>query len=245
MIYRLGLAGFTCLLALSCAQADQAVVAVATNFTEPAQDIAAVFKQKTGHDVILSFGATGSFYSQIAQGAPFDVFLAADDVRPKQMIDEGYGVAGTNFTYAVGKLVLWRAQGEITDARALLDPSVRHIAYGNPDTVPYGRAAVEVMQALKFYDILKPKQVEGRNIEQTFQFVDTGNAEIGFVALSQIIKRQDGAHWDIPQNFYHPIRQNAVLLKTAEDNAVAKDFLEFLTTAQAKEIIRSYGYILP
>ncbi|AQS42312.1 MAG: Molybdenum ABC transporter periplasmic molybdate-binding protein (precursor) [Candidatus Tokpelaia hoelldobleri] len=245
MIYRFGLAGLFFLLAASLAQAGQVVVAVAANFTGPAQDIAAVFKQETGHDVTLSYGATGGFYNQIAQGAPFDVFLAADNVRPEQAIDEGYGVTGTNFTYAVGKLVLWRANGKISGAKTLLDPSVNHIAYGNPDTVPYGRAAVEVMEALGFYEILKPKRVEGRNIEQVFQFVDTGNAEIGFVALSQVIKRQDGAHWDIPQSFYRPIRQNAVLLKTAEDNEAAKAFLEFLKTPQAKKIIRAYGYALP
>lgn len=229
----------------SFGRAAQAVVAVAANFAEPAQQIAKIFKKETGHDISLSFGATGNFYNQIIQGAPFDVFLAADTERPQKVVTEGYGVAGTNFTYAIGTLVLWSARPELIKGPEILENSaINHIAYCNPQMAPYGKAALKTMQNIGLYKTLKPKLVEGQNIAQAFQFVKTGNAEIGFVALSQVIHEKNGSYWDVPQDYYHPIRQDAVLLKKGENNEAARAFLAFLKSLHAHEIIRQYGYTL-
>lgn len=226
-------------------RAAQAVVAVAANFAEPARQIAKVFKKETGYDVSLSFGATGNFYNQIIQGAPFDVFLAADTERPQKAVTEGYGVAGTNFTYAIGTLVLWSARPDLIKGPDILENSaINHIAYCNPQIAPYGQAALQAMQNIGLYKTLKPKLVEGQSIAQAFQFVKTGNAEIGFVALSQVIHEKNGSYWYVPQDYYHPIRQDAVLLKKGENNEAAKAFLIFLKSPHAHEIIRQYGYML-
>jgi len=224
------------------AQAAETVVAVAANFTDPAKEIAEIFKQKTGHEAELSFGATGNFYNQIKEGAPFEVFLAADSKRPKLAIEEGFGVEGTSFTYAVGTLVLWSSEeGKIKDESALKDTSIAHISYANPEAAPYGKAAVETLTNLGLFEEVKARLVEGQNIAQAFQFVKTGNAEIGFVALSQVVN-EGGSRWDIPQNYYNPIAQDAVLLKAGADNEAAKAFLDFLKTDDALAIIKKYGY---
>ena len=230
-------------LTVHTAFATQTTVAVAANFTDAAKEIAAAYKAKTGNDAVLSFGASGQFYSQITQGAPFEVFLSADDERPKKAIAEGFGVEGTAFTYAIGKLVLWSKQPGLVQGEATLSKaSFDKLSICNPVAAPYGAAAVETMKALRLYDALEPKLVVGANISQAFQFVQTGNAEIGFVALSQVIDDKAGSKWMVPQNLYAPIRQDAVLLKRGAGNEAAAGFLTFLRGPEATAIIQRYGY---
>jgi molybdate transport system substrate-binding protein len=218
-------------------------VAVAANFTAAAKEIAAAFKQKTGNDAVLSFGSSGQFYNQIKQDAPFDVFLSADDARPKKLAGEGLGVPASVFTYAVGKLVLWSKSPDLVKGEETLKAGkFDKIAIANPVGAPYGAAAVETMKALKLDETLKPKVVQGNNIAQTFQFVNTGNAELGFVALSQVAGKAEGSRWLVPQTLYTPIRQDAVLLKKGAGNAAAKAFLEFLKGPEARKVIEKYGY---
>jgi molybdate transport system substrate-binding protein len=225
------------------ASADEVNVAVASNFTDAAKEIGAAFKAKTGNDAVFSFGASGALYTQISQGAPFQVFLSADASRPKKAIDEGHGITGSNFTYAIGKLVLWsKKPGVVTGADTLKDAGINKVAICDPKAAPYGQAAVETMQSLKVYDTLQPKIVQGANITQAFQFVDTGNAEIGFVALSQVIGKNEGSQWLVPQDLYKPIKQDAVLLSKGADSKAARDFIEFLKGPEAVAIIKKYGY---
>ena len=235
----------TSLAALTQAEAGQTHVAVAANFTEPAQEIAALFKQKTGHEAVLSFGATGALFTQITHGAPFEVLLAADERRPKAAVDGGFAIPGSRFTYAVGKLVLWSRVADVTDGEAALKAGkFSKLAIANPVAAPYGAAAVETMKALKVCDTLRPKIVQGNNIAQAFQFVDTRNAEVGFVALSQLHGVTAGTRWLVPSNLHAPIRQDAVLLKTGADSAAAKAFLAFLKGPEARAIIERFGYVL-
>jgi molybdate transport system substrate-binding protein len=218
-------------------------VAVAANFTAPAREIAQVFETRTGHKAMLSFGATGQFYVQITQAAPFQAFLSADESTPKRLVNDGLAVADTLFTYAVGKLVLFSGQaGLVTGEQTLRDPKFSKIAIANPVTAPYGEAAVEAMKSLGVYEVLSGRIVQGNDIAQTFQFVDTGNAELGFVALSQAITRQGGSRWIVPANLYQPIRQDAVLLRSGADNAAATAFLAFLKGPEANTIIEKFGY---
>jgi molybdate transport system substrate-binding protein len=235
----------TSLGALAQADAGQTHVAVAANFTEPAQEIAALFKEKTGDEAVLSFGATGALFTQITHGAPFEVFLAADERRPKAAVEGGFAIPGSRFTYAVGKLVLWSRVADVTDGEAALKAGkFSKLAIANPVSAPYGTAAVETMKALHLYDALKPKIVQGNNIAQAFQFVDTRNAEAGFVALSQLHGVTGGTRWVVPPNLYAPIRQDAVLLKTGADSEAAKAFLAFLKGPEAHAIIKRFGYML-
>jgi molybdate transport system substrate-binding protein len=225
------------------ALAGSTTVAVAANFTEPVKEIATAFKAKTGHDLVLSFGASGQFYTQITQDAPFEVFLSADSARPKKLEDDGLGVKGSRFTYAIGKLVLWsKTPGVVNGEQTLKDATFAKVSICNPAAAPYGQAAVETMQALKLYDTLKPKFVEGANISQAYQFVQTGNAEVGFVALSQVINTKEGSRWMVPQSLYQPITQDAVLLKKGEANEAAKAFLDFLKGPESRAVIEKYGY---
>lgn len=220
-------------------------VAVAANFTDAATAIAAAFAEATEHQVVLSFGATGQFYTQITQEAPFEVFLAADEKRPTLAIEEGYGVEGSVFTYAIGQLVLYSAEeGKITGVETLKNSDFQHISIANPETAPYGVAAVETMTALNLYETLQPKIVQGQNIGQAYQFVQTGNAEVGFVALGQVSQTHAGSRWIVPQELYEPIRQDAVLLNKGKDNPAAIAFLEFLKDDVAREIIEKCGYAL-
>ncbi len=190
-------------------------VAVAANFTEAAKEIAAAFKAKTGHDAVLSFGASGQFYTQITQGAPFQVFLSADAGRPKKLVDDGLAVADSRFTYAIGKLVLWSKTPDLVKGEETLKAATfAKLSICNPAAAPYGEAAVQAMKSLKLYDALQPKLVEGASITQAYQFVETGNAELGFVALSQLTGPATGSRWVVPQELYSPIRQHAVQLKT-------------------------------
>jgi len=227
------------------AQAGQTHVAVAANFTEPAKEIAALLKQKTGHEAVLSFGASGAFFTQITHGAPFEVFLSADADRPKAAIDGGLAVPDSLFTYAIGRLMLWSRVVDVTNGEAALKAgNFSKLSIANPAAAPYGAAAVETMKALGVYDALKPKIVQGASIAQAFQFVDTRNAEVGFVALSQLHGVTEGTRWEVPQNLHSPIRQDAVLLKTGADSEASVAFLAFLKGPEARAIIEQFGYAL-
>jgi molybdate transport system substrate-binding protein len=225
------------------AQAAQTNVAVAANFTEPAKEIAAVYKQKTGDVAIMSFGASGNFFTQISHDAPFQVFLSADAERPKAAVEQGYAVRGSEFTYAIGRLVLWSKVVDVTKGEeALKAGNFLKLAIANPASAPYGTAAIETMKALGVYDALKPKIVQGNNIAQAFQFVDTRNAEAGFVALSELYRITDGTRWLVPQSLHAPIRQDAVLLNKGANSDAAKAFLEFLNGPVARAVIEKFGY---
>lgn len=227
------------------ADAAQTHVAVAANFTQPAKDIAAAFKQKTGDDVVLSFGSSGALYAQITQDAPFDILLSADDERPAKLVQEGLAVPESRFTYAIGKLVLWSRQPNLVKGKDTLESGTfNKLAITNPVAAPYGAAAVETLKSLKLYDTLKPKFVEGNNVSQTFQFIETGNAELGFIALAQLAGNSSGSRWLVPENLYTPIRQDAVLLKKAAGNQAATGFMAFLKGPEAKAIIVKYGYAI-
>ncbi|MFO1107753.1 MAG: molybdate ABC transporter substrate-binding protein [Bradyrhizobium sp.] len=220
-------------------------VAVAANFTEPAKEIATAFRQKSGHTAVLSFGSSGQFYSQITQGAPFQVFLSADGVRPAKLVEDGLAVPGSRFTYAIGKLVLWsKSPGVVKGEETLTSPAFAKLAICNPAAAPYGAAAIEAMKALGIQEKMQPKLVEGATITQAFQFVETGNAELGFIALSQLKDNDSGSRWIVPQRLYTPIKQDAVLLKTGASNEAATGFLAFLRGAEARAIIEKYGYVL-
>lgn len=234
-----------CGLVAGRAHADQVNVAVAANFTAPAKEIAAAFRQKTGHAAVLSFGSSGQFYTQITQAAPFQVFLSADQERPKKLADARLAVPESRFTYAIGKLVLWgRKPGYVTGEETLRSDAFTKLSICNPAAAPYGEAAVETMKSLKLYDTLKPKFVVGADITQAFQFVDTGNAELGFVAASQLTGKSGGSQWIVPQQLYNPIRQDAILLKKGASSEAAKAFLQFLKGPEARAIIEKYGYAL-
>jgi molybdate transport system substrate-binding protein len=235
------------LLASLAAPAEAGVthVAVAANFTEPAKEIAELFEQETGHETLLIFGASGSFFTQITHGAPFEVFLSADSDRPRAVIDGGFAVPDSLFTYAVGKLVLWSRVIDVTDGEtALKSGQFLKLSIADPVAAPYGTAAVETMKALGVYDALRAKIVQGNSIAQAFQFVDTRNAEVGFVALSQLFGVTAGTRWEVPQTLYSPIRQDAVLLKTGVDSEASKAFLDFLKGPEARAIIERFGYAL-
>ena len=231
-------------LAATPVLAGETQVAVAANFTEPAKEIAAAFKTATGHTATLSFGSSGQFYAQMAHGAPYDVFLSADADRPKRAEQDGLGVAGSRFTYAVGRLVLFsKTPGLVDGAGAVLGQGrFNKLSIADPAAAPYGVAAVQTLQKLGVYAAVKPKIVMGSSITQTFQFVDTGAAELGFVALSQVINVAGGSRWTVPAADHAPIDQQAILLYTGKDNAAAKAFLAFLKGPQAVAIIKKYGY---
>ena len=235
------------LLVSGLALADEVQVAVAANFTAPMQKIAADFEKETGHKVQLSFGATGKFYAQIKNGAPFEILLAADDTTPEKLVKEGVGAG--RFTYAIGKLVLWSSKPGFVDDKGevLQKGEFKHISVANPKLAPYGQAAVETLTALKLLDSIQPKFVNGENISQTHQFVASGNAELGFVALSQVMKDgkiTDGSAWVVPANLYQPIRQDAVLLGAAKDKPAAQALMKYLTTDKVKTFIKTFGYDL-
>lgn len=230
--------------------ADSAQLAVAANFAEPAKEIAAAFEAASGHKLSLSSGATGKFYAQIVNGAPFDLLLAADEKTPARLEQEGHAVQGTRFAYAIGRLVLWSPQaGLVDDAGEILRTgSFRRLALANPRVAPYGQAAVEVMRAKGVAERLEARLVLGENIAQAYQFVATGNAELGFVALSQVMKNgvlKDGSAWMVPLDLHPPIRQDAVLLAKGKDNPAAAAFLAFLQSPPAQRIIANFGYALP
>ena len=227
------------------AEAATVNAAVATNFTKVATDLAGRFEAKTGNDVELSFGATGALYTQITQAAPFDLFLSADDKRTKTAIKDGFGVDGTDFTYAVGKVVLYSPTIDVSKGDEVLKANAfQHIAIADPKAAPYGAAGVAVLEKLGLTTAVTPKIVTGENITQTQQFVDSGSAELGFVALSQVVGKPATQVWLPPQEDYPPIKQNAVLLKHGESNDAARAFLEYLKSDEAAEAIRAAGYTL-
>jgi molybdate transport system substrate-binding protein len=235
------------LVAPAAAFAGEVQVAVAANFAEPAKVIAARFKARTGHDAALSLGSSGQFYAQIANGAPFEVLLSADRERPEKAEAEGLAVAGSRFTYAVGRLVLYSRTPGLVDGRGAVLKGGRFdkIAIADPRTAPYGVAAVETMRKLGVYGALAPRLVQGTSITQAYQFVDTGAAELGFVALSQVARAKGGSRWLVPAASHTPIEQQAVLLKAGAGNAAARAFVGFLKGPEARAIIRSYGYEAP
>ena len=224
--------------------AAEVKIAVAANFTEPAKEIAARFKARTGHDATLSFGSSGQFYTQIAHGAPFEVFLSADAERPLKAEREGLAAPRTRFTYAVGQLVLYsKTPGLVDGAGAVLATGrFNKLAIADPASAPYGAAAVQTLRKLGVYAAVKPRIVTGGSIAQAYQFVATGAADLGFVALSQVIGEPGGSRWIVPAADHAPIDQQAVLLKTGKDNPAAKAFLAFLKGPAAAAIIRKYGY---
>ncbi|MFY0732279.1 molybdate ABC transporter substrate-binding protein [Pseudomonas sp. NFX15] len=243
----------TCLVSLlavftfGSAQADEVQVAVAANFTAPIQAIAADFEKDTGHKLVTSLGATGQFYTQIKNGAPFDVFLSADDSTPKKLEAEGDTVKGSRFTYAVGTLALWSAKEGYVDAKGdvLKKNEYQHLSIANPKAAPYGMAATQVLAKEGLTDKVKDKIVEGQNITQAYQFVSTGNAELGFVALSQIYKDgkiTSGSAWIVPASLHDPIKQDAVILNKGKDNPAAKALVDYLKGPKAAAVIKSYGY---
>lgn len=235
------------LLALNTAWADEVQVAVAANFTAPIQAIAKDFEKDTGHKLIAAYGATGQFYAQIKSGAPFEVFLAADDSTPAKLEQENAIAPGSRFTYAIGTLALWSAKPGYVDANGevLKNNQFKQLSIANPKTAPYGLAATQVLDKLKLTEATRPKLVEGQNITQAFQFVSTGNAELGFVALSQIYKDgkvESGSAWIVPSSLHEPIRQDAVILEKGKDNPAAKALVDYLKGPKAAAVIKSYGY---
>jgi molybdate transport system substrate-binding protein len=230
--------------AATTAEAAEVKVAVAANFTAAVKEIGALFAKSTGDKAVFSFGSTGQLYTQITQGAPFEVFLSADQARPEKAEKEGYAVPGSRFTYATGKIVVFGMKKDAVDGAATLkNPKFARLAICNPVTAPYGAASVEAMKALGVYDALKDKLVVGEDITQAFQFVASGNAEVGFVALSQIARDPDkGSRWIVPADLYKPIAQDAVLLKRGADNPAAKALIGFLKGPQARAIIEKFGY---
>jgi len=228
-------------------RADEVSVAVAANFTAPMQKIAAGFEKDTGHKAVLSFGSTGKFYAQIKNGAPFDVLVAADEQTPAKLEKEGLGIPPSRFTYAIGKVVLWSAKSGVVDDKGevLQKGNFAHIALANPKLAPYGAAAMETLSKLGLANTLQPKFVQGENIAQTYQFVTTGNAELGFVALSQVLKDGklvSGSAWVVPPSLYTPIRQDAVILTKGRSNPAAAALMQYLKGDKAKAVIKSFGY---
>lgn len=231
------------LLLPAASRADTVNVAVAANFTLTAEQLAPLFKAETGHDLRLSFGSTGQLYAQITQGAPFEVFLAADAERPGRIVAEGLGVEGSVFTYALGALALYSAIYDVSDGEAVLRAGrFDKLAIADPVSAPYGRAALETLERLELLEVVEPKLVTGENIGQTLQFVESGSAELGFVAASQVMGKP--GIWMVPQSYYTPIRQDAVLLKIGESHEAAQLFMQFLRSEGARAVIVASGYRL-
>lgn len=227
--------------------AAEVLVAVAANFAAPMQKIAPLFEKDTGHKAILSLGSTGSFYAQIKNGGPFQILLSADDETPRKLVKESLGIGDSQFTYATGKLVLWSKQaGKVEDAGQILKSGdFQRIAMANPKLAPYGLAALEALTKLGLLQTLQPKIVQGDNIAQTYQFVFTENAQLGFVALSQVFadgKIAQGSAWVVPSHLHSPLQQDALLLNPGKNNPAAEALMNYLKTDKAKNIIRAFGY---
>lgn len=251
MFPRVSLSGLSAVavfaFSLASANAAEVQVAVAANFTAPMQAIAAGFEKSTGHKAVAAFGATGQFYAQIRNGAPFEVFLAADDTTPEKLDKEGLTVAGSRFTYATGALALWSAKPGYVDAKGevLKANQFAHLSIANPKTAPYGLAATQVLEKMGLTQAVAGKIVEGQSIAQAHQFVSSGNAELGFVALSQVYKDgaiTSGSAWQVPASMHEPIRQDAVILLKGKDNPAARAFTDYLKGPDAAAVIRAFGY---
>ena len=234
--------------AVTPAFAEQVLVAVAANFIPPFREIATEFEQSSGHSVRVVPGSSGNFYSQIKNGAPFDVFLSADMERPKLLEDEGLGVKDSRFTYAIGRLVLWSPNTDlIKGEETLRSKTFKRLAMANPKTAPYGVAAMQAMQKMELWENLQPRIVMGESLGQTMGFIESGNAQLGFVALSQVLDpkiKGQGSRWDVPNHLHEPIAQDVILLTKGKDNPAAKALIQFMGSPQAKTIITRYGYEL-
>jgi len=228
------------------ARAEQALVAVAANFVPPFREVAMEFEKATGHTLQVASGSSGNFYTQIKNGAPFDVFFSADNERPKLLEEEGLGVKGSHFTYAIGRLVLWSPDPNLVKGEdTLRSEKFKHLAIANPKTAPYGVAAMQAMQKLEVWESVQPRIVLGENLGQTIGFIESGNAELGFLALSQVMDpkmKGKGSRWDVPVDLHEPIQQDVVLLTKGKDNPAAKALMEFMGGPQATAIIERYGY---
>lgn len=247
LLHLLPLCAVALALAGPAAHGAQVQVAVAANFTAPMQKIAAAFEQDTGHKAVLAFGASGKFHAQIKNGAPFQLLLSADDTIPARLEKEGLGLAGSRFTYATGRLVLWSARPGLVDAKGevLSTGHFERIALADPRLAPYGAAAVETLTQLKLLQRLQPRFVQGESIGQAYQFVATGNAPVGFVALSQVMadgRITQGSAWVVPATLHAPLRQDAIVLSAGKDNAAATALAAYLQGARARAIMRGYGY---
>ena len=229
------------------ARAEQLTIAVASNFAAPMQQIARQFEERSGHQVKLAFGSTGKIFAQIYHGAPFQGFFSADQAKPAQLVELGLAEAGSRFTYAEGKLALWSSKSKFVDSNGevLAHGSYNRLAIANPKLAPYGAAAVEVLQQLGLEESTRPRWVQGENISQTYQFVASGNADLGLVAVSQLLQdgsTTKGSVWVVPEHLYSPIRQDAVILQRGLDSSAMNEFWEFVQSAEARAIIRAYGY---
>jgi molybdate transport system substrate-binding protein len=243
------LTGLIAALVVSSALADEVQVAVAANFTAPIQAIAQQFEADTGHKLVASFGSTGQIYTQIKNGAPFQVFLSADDTTPGKLEQEGEIVSGSRFTYAIGTLALWSPKEGYVDSKGevLKSGQYQHLAIANPKAAPYGLAATQVLAKMGLTEATRPLLVEGQSITQAYQFVSTGNAELGFVALSQIYKDgklASGSAWIVPAQLHDPIKQDAVILNKGKGNPAAQSLVDYLKGPKAAAVIKSYGYQL-
>lgn len=235
-------------LAVTPALAEQVLVAVAANFIPPFREIAMEFEKSSGHQVQVAAGSSGNFFTQIKNGAPFDVFFSADNERPKKLEEEGFGVKESRFTYAFGRVVLWSPDADLVKGdETLRSKKFKRLAMANPKTAPYGVAAMQTMQKLELWEGLQPNIVMGENLGQTMGFVESGNAPLGFLALSQVMDpkyKGKGSRWDVPKDLHEPIQQDVILLTKAKDNAAAKALMEFMQGPQAKVVIERYGYEL-
>lgn len=231
-------------LASTHVRAGEVRVAVASNFRAAATELANHFKDHHPHQAVLAFGSTGKHYAQIVNGAPFDVFLAADSERPRRLQDAGFGIAGTRFTYARGQLALWSVDPERVDSEGavLRSGQFRHLAIANPALAPYGRAARQSLQHLGVWDAIEPRLVMGENVAQAFQFVGSGNAELGLVAWPQVLQHGKGSWWRVPAEYHEPIEQQALQLVESKE---ASAFIDFLRSEPAAAVIRAHGYGVP
>ncbi|MGC4098264.1 MAG: molybdate ABC transporter substrate-binding protein [Nitrospira sp.] len=243
-----GCLGVWLLFGVSGAQAEQVQVAVAANFVPAFKDIAVEFEKQSGHTIQMNAGASGKFYAQIKNGAPFDVFFSADDERPKLLEQEGFGVRGTRLTYAIGRLVLWSQDPTLVVGEDVLKTGkFKHLAMANPQTAPYGTAAMQAMKQLGVWENLQPRIVMGESLGQAIGYVESGNAELGFIALSQALEdklKGKGSRWDVPSNLHEPIRQDVILLTKGRDNPAAKALMEFIRNPQTRAVLERYGYEL-
>jgi molybdate transport system substrate-binding protein len=244
---RIALLGLSCLALWGSAKADEVRVAVAANFAEPLKALAVEFENDTGHKLVMSVGATGKLYAQIKGAAPFDVFLAADQETPARLENEGDAITGSRISYATGRLVLWSAKTDMVDrqGRVLVTGNFKHIAIAAPKLAPYGAAALQALTQLGLLTALTPRLVQGESIGQTYSFVATGNAELGFVALSQVVENgaiRTGSGWIVPAHLHTPLQQDAVLLMRARNKPAARALLAFLRKNKSRTVIRSFGY---
>lgn len=233
-------------------QAEQVTAAIAANFAGTFKQLKPIFERESGHRLVPSFASSGTLFAQIHNGAPFDVFLSADELRPRQLISDNLALADSAFVYATGQLVLWSSQPALIDPQGNIlrdghwqQKGIRHIAIANPKTAPYGRAAMQALKTMQLVDVTKPYRVTGQNIAQTFQFVASGNAQLGFIAQAQVLalpENERGSHWQVPKEMHSPIQQMAVMLKQGDENNAARAFLRFLQSPKTQKLIRAQGY---